>query len=71
MKDFYKDMVTIYRDAKTSNVQIAGRTFKVMGVAGLDIFPGQADNPNNSLFVVIDPLKKTATAIKNTYRSFW
>ena len=60
--------IFINRDSKTQEIKLSGHCFNIKKVSGLNMFSDE-DNPHNSLFIVIDPLKKEITAIKMNYKS--
>lgn len=70
-KDLYKELITVYRDSKTEQVQIAGRVYQLEKVTGLTLFQDDPDSPHNQLFLVIDPLKKEVTVMKHSFKPFW
>jgi hypothetical protein len=70
-KSLYKELITVYRDAKTEEVQIAGRVYQLSKVSGLVLFQDDPDSPHNSLFLVVDPLTKMVTVLKYSYKPFW
>jgi len=59
------------RDSKTDTVQFSGRAYRINSTEGLELFPANPNSPLNSLVVIIDPLKKTVTAVKNNFKPFW
>ena len=60
----------VCRNPEVEGIQISGRAFSVQSVDGIELFP-VPDHAANALIVIIDPLKKTLTVIKNTVKSFW
>lgn len=59
------------RDSKTDTVQFSGRAYTVSSTESLELFPQNPGSALNSLVLVIDPLKKTVTAVKNSFKPFW
>lgn len=60
-----------YRDSKTDTVQFSGRAFRISSTDSLELFPQNPNSPLNSLILIVDPLKKTVTAVKNSFKPFW
>lgn len=71
VKSLYRDTVTVYRDSKENKVQLSGKAYKIEKITGVELFPKNPDSPNNALILIIDPLKKVLTVIKQSYNSFW
>jgi hypothetical protein len=65
-KAFYREVITVYKDSKTAEVKLAGRVYAVTRVAGLDLFP-HPDNRHNTMYAIVDPLKKQITVVKNNF----
>ena len=59
-----------HRVPEGDKVQISGRAFNLTSVEGADIFPSM-DNKFNSAIIIIDPLKKHVTVLRNAIKSFW
>lgn len=70
-KAVYKEIVTVFRGSESDAIQVSGRAFKIKNIAGLDLFPENPTSPHNTLFVIIDPLKRHMVVVKNTFKSFW
>jgi hypothetical protein len=62
--------VFVSRDSKTEKVQVSGRVFLIKSVTGLDLFT-HIESSHNSLFAVVDPLKKTITVVKENFKPYW
>jgi len=70
-KTVYKELVTVYRDANTQEVKVSGKAFAVQSVTDIELFPNNPDSTWNICIVLIDPLKKMITMVKNTYKKYW
>ncbi|KAJ1412979.1 hypothetical protein B484DRAFT_173231 [Ochromonadaceae sp. CCMP2298] len=70
-RDIYKELVTIYKDSKTETVQFAGRAYVLQSAKNLTLFPDNPESPHNRLLLLVDPLKKTVTVVKNSFKPFW
>jgi hypothetical protein len=66
----YKDLVTIYRTSDNNEVKISTRVIQVNSISGLDLFSNN-DNPMNSMYLVIDPLKKIVHVVRYDAKSNW
>jgi hypothetical protein len=60
-----------YRDSKTDTVQFSGRVYKVLAAGNLELFPENPASGLNAMIVIVDPLKKVVTVVKNNFKSFW
>lgn len=69
-KGLYKDSLTVYRDSKTDQVAISGRVYKVKKVVGLDLFT-HPENSHNTFFLIVCPMKKVVTVIKQNYKPWF
>jgi hypothetical protein len=69
-KEFYKDLVTVYRDSKSGEVKISGKVFQLNSIAGVDMYV-ETDSPHNLIYIVVEPLGKTITVLKKDFKSFW
>lgn len=69
-KAFYKELITVYRDATTEEVKISGRVYQIEKVNGLSLFQ-DIDSVHNFFMLIIDPLKRIVTVLKYTHKSFW
>lgn len=70
-KTAYKEIVTVFRNSSTNAVQVSGKAFKIKRVDGVDLFPDNPTSPHNVCIAVLDPLKKSVTFVKNTFKDFW
>jgi hypothetical protein len=72
-KSFYKELVTVFKDAATQEVKISGKAFEIESVNGLELFPAskKINESYSHLFVIVDPLKKNVVVMKNTFHNFW
>ena len=68
-KSIYKDIVTVFKNEKDGQVQISGKAFELSSVGGLQMF--ESSNPRNLMFVLVDPVKKYVTVVKNTHSALW
>jgi hypothetical protein len=59
------------RDSKTDVVQFSGKVFRINAASGLELFPDNPSSALNALIVIVDPLKKAVTVIKNDFKPFW
>ena len=59
-----------FRDSKSSEVKVSGRAYRINSIPGLSLF-NHPESIHNSLFVIIDPLKKEVIVIKNSYKPYW
>jgi hypothetical protein len=66
----YKDLVTIYRTSDNNEVKISTRAVQIHSVGGLDLF-SNSENPMNSMYLVIDPLKKIVHVVRYDAKSAW
>lgn len=64
-------LIIAHRDARTNQVQLSGRVFLVRSVAGVNLFPANPSSPHNILLLMVDPLKKVVTVVKNSFMPFW
>lgn len=64
-------LVYFYRDSKTNDVKVAGKVFKIKNVPGVSLFPESPDSPHNLMIVLVDPMKRTVTVMKNSFKDFW
>jgi hypothetical protein len=69
-KGLYKDSLTVYRDSKTEQVAVSGRVYKIKEVSGLDLFT-RPDNSNNAMFLIVCPMKKVVTVIKQNFKPWF
>ena len=70
-KAFYRDVLTVYKDAATGQVAVSGRVFKIISAAGLDLFSHADKDIVNLLLLSVDPIKKQIVAIRMDYKPFW
>ena len=50
-------------------IQISGRAFKLISVDGVELFP--TESKFNLFIVIIDPMKKFVTVIRNSHKPYW
>ena len=70
-KGFYKDLLTVYKDASSGEVAVSGKVFKIKAVQGLEFFSNPDKDLVNVLLVYVDAKKKQLVVIKNDYKPFW
>ena len=63
-------LFSLFRDSKNNEVKVSGRAYRILSVPGVSLFE-HPESSHNSLFVIIDPLKKEITVIKNSFRPYW
>lgn len=71
MADVNVRLLLLHRDARTNEVQLSGRVYLVRSVVGVDLFPANPSSPHNTLLLMVDPLKKVVTTVKNNFMPFW
>lgn len=69
-KVFYKDLVSASKDGNTSQVYIRSLVFEIEEVNGRRIFRNSY-NPQNFLYVIVDPYQKSVNLWYNKWESFW
>eukprot|EP00981_Chlorochromonas_danica_P012411 scaffold4877_cov171-Ochromonas_danica.AAC.26 len=70
-KAVYKDLITVYRENSSQAVQVSGRAFLVHSVSGVTLHTHSPDSPRNLFLVIIDPMKRLVTVVKNSDKKFW
>lgn len=70
-KAVYKELVTVFKDSNTKEVKVSGKAYLVQGIEGIELFPANPTSSWNVCILLIDPLKKTVTMLKNTYKKYW
>ena len=58
------------RDSKSDDIKVSGRVYQIRSVAGLSLFT-HPESPHNLFLVVVDPLKKCVTVVKNNFTPYW
>jgi len=76
-KAMYKDLLTVHKKASTGKVEVTSRVFQVSLAPaaaakgqGAPLFPGGVPD-HSRCFVVVDPVRRYATAVYSNYKSFW
>eukprot|EP00605_Chrysophyceae_sp_TOSAG23-4_P000812 GSChrysophyteH1.ASY1.ANO1.902.1 assembled CDS len=69
-KGLYKDLLTVYKAPTTGNVTVSGKVYRVTGAEGLTLHQHE-DKPFNTLLVIIEPMRKEISVLKNDYIPFW
>jgi hypothetical protein len=59
----------VSRDSETGEVKISGKVFLIKQIDGMELF--ETNNQENLLIVIVDPMKKFVTTVKNSYKPFW
>jgi hypothetical protein len=59
------------RDSTTLAVKVSGKAYSIRAVPGLTLFPANPESSWNAFILIVDPLKKTISILKNTYKKFW
>lgn len=70
-KNLYKELVTVFKNPSSGEVNISGRCFKLTGVDGVEVFSNPDREKQNVLLVIVEPLKKVVTTLKVNFVSFW
>ncbi len=70
-KSLYKEMLTVYKNPSTGEVNISGRCYSLLSVDGIEIFSHSDKDRQNLLIVVVEPLKKVITTLKVDFASYW
>lgn len=76
-KRFYKDVLTVYKNATTGQPEIAGKAFMVRSLKGVELFGSGhghrtvPDSVANALIVIVDPSKHFVTVVKKVMTPFW
>jgi hypothetical protein len=71
-KQLYKELVSVYRAAASGKVTVATHAFEVTGLGAggaRALFPQTSSH--NRCYVMIEPLKKTATVLYLPFAPFW
>lgn len=70
-KGIYKELVTVYKDADTKEVRVSGKAFEITDIKGTELFSGRINPVYSHFYVIIEPMKKSITIMKNTFNEFW
>lgn len=70
-KTLYKELVTVFKNPTTGEVNISGRCYSLASVDGVDIFSNPDREKQNVLLLIVEPLKKVITTLKVNFVSFW
>ena len=72
-KDLYKDLICVARDETTNEIRPMSMVFKVNSVTTNNgsSLPSEAENPQNFLYIVVDPLKWHVNVFQNKWTSSW
>ena len=68
-KKLYKELLTVYKDSDTHQIKAVNKVYLVHSVEGGCLH--STENELNTFIVDIDPVKKTVTLLKMTFKSFW
>lgn len=70
-KNLYKELLTVYKNPSTGEVNISGRCYSLTGVDGVELFSNPDKDKQNLLIVIVEPLKKVITTLKVNFVSYW
>lgn len=69
-KKFYKDLVNASKNPDTNEISIRNKVYSVLELNGKDIFKNKF-NPQNFIYLIVDPYQKTVVVWFNKWENFW
>ena len=70
-KGFYRDLLTVYKDASSGDIIVSGKVFKISTVPGMNLFSDPDKDIVNLLLAYVDPKKKQIVIVRNNWKPFW
>ena len=69
-KGLYRDLLTVYKAPTTGAVTVSGKVYQLTSVDGLTLH-NHDDKPFNTFIVIVEPMRKEISVLKNDYTPYW
>ena len=70
-KGLYRDLLTVYKAPTTGNVTVSGKVFSITSVRGMDLFLHEEKTLLNTFIIIIEPIRKEISVLKNDFKPYW